>query len=190
MDAQGREIARADLVVIAAAHASAGLLAAQLPLQPIRGQVSWAHEADGALPPFAVNGNGHFIPHVPVDGSAAWFCGSTFERDDLDLAVRRADHDANLERLRALLPAAGAQLAPVFASGTLRAWTGVRCASADRRPLLGEIEPGLWVSTAMGSRGLTFSVLCAELLAAQLHDEPLPLERKLAQALNALRGRI
>ena len=38
----------------------------------------------------------------------------------------------------------------------------------------------------MGSRGLTFAVLCAELLAATLHNEPLPMERKLADALRKL----
>ena len=189
MGPQKEELASADLVVVAAAYTSATLLAAPLPLQPIRGQVSWAHEADEPLPPFAVNGNGHFIPHVPIDGRDAWFCGSTFERDDMDLGVRQEEHQANLQRLQALLPTAAARLAPAFESAALQAWTGVRCAAADRRPLLGEIEPGLWVSCAMGSRGLTFSVLCAELLAARLHGEPLPLERKLAQALDVARAR-
>jgi tRNA 5-methylaminomethyl-2-thiouridine biosynthesis bifunctional protein len=174
---------------VAAAYASATLLAAALPLQPIRGQVSWADEAGESLPPFAVNGNGHFVPHVPVDGHHAWFCGSTFERDDVDLGVRSEDHHANLQRLQTLLPLAAARLAPVFESAVLRAWTGVRCASGDRRPLIGEIEPGLWASCAMGSRGLTFAVLCAELLAARLHGEPLPLDRKLAQALDVARNR-
>jgi tRNA 5-methylaminomethyl-2-thiouridine biosynthesis bifunctional protein len=67
--------------------------------------------------------------------------------------------------------------------GELRSWSGVRCASSDRRPLVGEVASGLWVSTAMGSRGLTFAPLCAELIAARLHGEPLPVEAKLAQAL-------
>jgi len=71
----------------------------------------------------------------------------------------------------------------------VRAWTGVRCVSDDRRPFLGEVQPGLWVSTAMGSRGLTFAALCAELLAARLHGEPLPLERRLAQSLDTERSR-
>ena len=39
----------------------------------------------------------------------------------------------------------------------------------------------------MGSRGLTMAILCAELLAARLHGEPLPLPRKLASALDAAR---
>jgi tRNA 5-methylaminomethyl-2-thiouridine biosynthesis bifunctional protein len=50
---------------------------------------------------------------------------------------------------------------------------------------VGELEPGLWVSTAMGSRGLTFAALAGELVAARLHGEPLPLEAKLARALDA-----
>lgn len=187
IDAQGREAARAGLVVVAAACASAALLGPRLALQPVRGQVSWALEAGEDLPPFAVNGSGHFIPHVPMANGRAWFCGSTFDRDQVDRAPRAADHDANQARLRVLLPAAERQLAPVFASDALQVWTGVRCASADRRPLLGEVEPGLWVSTAMGSRGLTFAALCGELLAARLHGEPLPLDRRLVATLDAAR---
>ena len=39
------------------------------------------------------------------------------------------------------------------------------------------------VATGMGSRGLSFTALCGELLAARLHAEPLPLEQRLADAL-------
>ena len=88
---------------------------------------------------------------------------------------------------RALLPEAAAALQEEFATGAVRAWNGVRCASPDRRPLLGELAPGLWVSTAMGSRGLTFAALCGELLAARLHGEPLPLPVRLAGALDVRR---
>jgi tRNA 5-methylaminomethyl-2-thiouridine biosynthesis bifunctional protein len=48
-------------------------------------------------------------------------------------------------------------------------------------------QPGLWVCTGMGARGLTLGLLCAELLAARLHGEPLPVEAKLAQALGVER---
>jgi tRNA 5-methylaminomethyl-2-thiouridine biosynthesis bifunctional protein len=40
----------------------------------------------------------------------------------------------------------------------------------------------------MGSRGMSFSVLCAELLAARMGAEPLPIESRLAKSLNALRA--
>lgn len=55
LDAAGEELARAGLVVVAAAHESAALLATGLPLQPVRGQVSWALREPGQrLPPFPV----------------------------------------------------------------------------------------------------------------------------------------
>jgi tRNA 5-methylaminomethyl-2-thiouridine biosynthesis bifunctional protein len=189
-DARDGTVAEADLVVLAAGTATSQLACHALPLQSVRGQVSWAEQdAQQKLPPFPVNGNGHFIPGVPVGAATAWFCGATYGRGETDLLPRRADHQENLTRLGALLPSVEQQLVSSFSSRSLRAWTGVRCASADRRPLIGELEPGLWVSTAMGSRGLTFAALCAELLAARLHGEPLPLERRLAAALDAARGR-
>jgi tRNA 5-methylaminomethyl-2-thiouridine biosynthesis bifunctional protein len=189
-DADGAVVAHADLVVLAAAHGTARLIGGALPLQPVRGQVSWALQPPGqALPPFPVHGNGHFIPGVPLAEGPAWFCGSTYARGDTDRSERPQDHRTNLEKLSALLPAIVQRLAPSFANGSVQAWTGVRCASEDRRPFLGPLQPGLWVSTAMGSRGLTFAALCAELLAARLHGEPLPLERRLADALDTGRAR-
>ena len=184
--ADGHLCAAAALVVVATAYASNALLDAAFPLQPVRGQLSWALRKpgdDAAFPATPMNGNGHFLPAVPVDGGLAWLCGSTFQRDDTGTDLRADGHAASLDRLRVLLPALAEQLAPEFADGTVQGWAGVRCASSDRRPLVGDVQPGLWASVAMGSRGLTFAVLCAELLAARLHGEPLPLPRKLAAAL-------
>jgi tRNA 5-methylaminomethyl-2-thiouridine biosynthesis bifunctional protein len=190
LDASGAELAAADVVVLACALGTDALVGGALGLQPVRGQVSWARqEASAGLPGFPVHGDGHVIPHVPMEHGPTWFCGSTFDRGDTDLAVRGADHRANLERIRRLLPDVAQRLAPQFEQDQVNAWTGVRCAAVDRRPLLGEIEPGLWVSAAMGSRGLTFAALCAELLAARLHGEPLPLDRRLAAALDVARLR-
>jgi tRNA 5-methylaminomethyl-2-thiouridine biosynthesis bifunctional protein len=189
LDADGAPLGQAELVVLAAAHGTAPLLDGRLPLQPVRGQVSWGFVDEGTtLPSFPVNGNGHFLPGVPLGRGTAWLCGSTYGRGDADTAEREQDHRANFEKLAALVPAIARGLEPRFAAGTVGAWTGVRCASTDRRPYLGEVAPGLWVTTAMGSRGLTFAALCGELLAARLHAEPLPLERRLADALDV--GRV
>ncbi|MBC7604213.1 MAG: FAD-dependent oxidoreductase, partial [Ramlibacter sp.] len=181
----GREIERASLVVVAAALNSNAIGACDLPLQPVRGQVSWnaMDSSNCAMPPFAMNGNGQFIAHVPISGEQAWFVGSTFDRDDTQFDVRPADHSANFERLQSLSPTNAARLEPEFAHNAVKAWTGIRCASSNRRPIVTEIHPGLWVSTAMGSRGLTYSKLCAELLAARLHAEPLPLQSRVAESL-------
>ncbi|MES2632758.1 MAG: FAD-dependent 5-carboxymethylaminomethyl-2-thiouridine(34) oxidoreductase MnmC [Pseudomonadota bacterium] len=183
VDAQGIELGRAALVVVAAALESGSLAGTELPLQAVRGQISWGTQPIGALPPFPINGNGHFIPAVPLAGETGWFCGSTFDRGDSSGDTREQDHAANLARLRDLLPSAAAAIESEFTNHSVSAWTGVRCASSNRRPLAGQLQAGLWVSTAMGSRGLTFCALCAEVLAARLHDEPLPIETRLADAL-------
>jgi tRNA 5-methylaminomethyl-2-thiouridine biosynthesis bifunctional protein len=182
-DASGERTATSALVVVAAALGSAALLPSGLSLQPVRGQVTWGARPQDAKgwPPFPVNGNGHFLPDVPLLESGAWVTGSTYGRGDADARARAEDDALNLERSRTLVPAAA------MGSGAHRSWSGVRCASTDRRPLVGELAPGLWTSTAMGSRGLTFAALCAELLAAQLHGEPLPLPLRLARALDAAR---
>ncbi len=187
-DAQGADCAHADLVVVAAALGSAALLDQRLTLHPVRGQVSWGrHDGAAQLPPWPVNGHGHFLPAVPLAGGMAWLSGSTYGRGEMETDVRAADQQANLERLGQLAPRAAADLQAQFARGEVHAWTGVRCASRDRRPLVGFLAPGLAVSTAMGSRGLTFAALCAELLAARLHGEPAPLPGRLADALNVAR---
>ncbi|WP_395684797.1 FAD-dependent 5-carboxymethylaminomethyl-2-thiouridine(34) oxidoreductase MnmC [Caenimonas koreensis] len=182
------EVARAPLIVVAAALESSALTGACAPLQAVRGQVSWGQQdASHAFAPFAVNGGGHFIPAVPhtsaIASEMAWFTGSTFDRDDMQRDERASDHLANLERLRALAPGVAAQLESAFADGSVRGWAGVRCASSNRRPIVSQVRPGLWMSTAMGSRGLTFARQCAEVLAAHLHAEPLPVELRLAESL-------
>jgi tRNA 5-methylaminomethyl-2-thiouridine biosynthesis bifunctional protein len=189
LDASGAVLAQAPRVVLAAAYGSAALLAGRVALHPVRGQVSWGwcQPGDGPWPDAPLNGNGHLLPAVPLPQGQAWLTGSTYGRGETQLEPRAADHQANLERLAVLVPALASRLQPAFEDGRVQAWTGIRCASSDRRPLVGELEPGLWLSTAMGSRGLTFAVLCAELLAAQWHGEPLPLPRKLAGALAANR---
>lgn len=198
LDTQGQVLGQAALAVIATGYGSDRLLPPGWPLQRMRGQVSWGDEAglpEQALPPFPVNGKGSLVPHIPLQsGGRGWFMGSTFERD-LDTLPpspedQAAAHAANAQRLDALLPAKAAALAPAFAA-TPQLWAGVRLAAHDRLPLVGPVDPmrqpGLWTCTAMGARGITLAMLCAELLAARLHGEPLPLDARLAQALSTAR---
>lgn len=193
LDAAGLELASAELVVLAAGHASRALadtagLAPPLALQAIRGQVCWAlHAPDTAkaMPDFPVNGHGSLVPAVPLAQGMGWVTGSTFERDNTSTALRPADEQHNFSKLQTLLPQAAQALAHQLDRGQVQGWAGVRCATPSRLPSLGPLQgaPDLWVSSGMGSRGLTFSALCAELLAARLHGEPLPLEQRQADAL-------
>jgi tRNA 5-methylaminomethyl-2-thiouridine biosynthesis bifunctional protein len=47
--------------------------------------------------------------------------------------------------------------------------------------------PGLFVLTALGSRGITLAPLMGELVAAQVAGTPWPLERSLADAVDPAR---
>lgn len=188
-DAEDRELAHTPLLVVTAGIGSAPLLA--LPgLQNVRGQINF-----GPCPPMPsapcwpatpVNGHGHFIPAVPGPDGPIWLSGSSFERGDTGTDLREAEQRYNLERLQALLPATALAIAQGPAPG---AWAGVRCASPDRLPLAGPWAEGLWVLTALGARGLTLAPLAAELLAARLHGEPLPLPARLVAALDPRRLR-
>ncbi|WP_295959666.1 tRNA (5-methylaminomethyl-2-thiouridine)(34)-methyltransferase MnmD [Rhodoferax sp.] len=187
LDVQDQVLAQAPLVVVAAGMASRAIGGAALPLQPIRGQVSIGSRRNETLPLYPVNGHGSFIPDLPTAQGRTWVMGASYERDSACADVTAADHQANLERLQVLLPEAASVLQNQFEDGTVQAWAGIRCAAPDRLPMVGQIAPGLWASTAMGSRGLSFAHLCAELLAAQLHGEPWPVEKKAAAALDVRR---
>ena len=200
LDAQGQVLGQAPVVIIAAGAGSLELLNSRWPLQPVRGQVSWGirPSAAPALAPFPANGHGNLVPSFPPDdgpaGHSAWVMGSTFERDVDTLPPSAADieaaHAAHRAKLQALLPPAAAELEAAFAAPP-RAWAAVRCTAPDRLPIVGPVDaadlPGLWVSTAMGARGLTLALLCGELLAARLQGEPLPLDARLAKALGTER---
>jgi len=191
-------LAQSSRVVIACGPGSAALVASATrdglapPIRPLRGQVSWGLHADtpqAPLPPTPVNGHGSFVHHVPTEEGPAWFAGATYDRLNDQPEVLAGDHAENLTRLAALLPDTAQALAPAFAS-TVRGWAGVRCSVSDRFPMLGPVAQapeGLWLNTAMGSRGLTLGLLCGEILAAQWHGEPLPVEARLTKALDATR---
>jgi tRNA 5-methylaminomethyl-2-thiouridine biosynthesis bifunctional protein len=107
------------------------------------------------------------------------------ERPDQD------NHLGNWQHLQPLLPELAHQLQQRFESGELHSWKNTRCVTTDRLPAVGPLgasaTPGLWICAGLGSRGLSFSVLCAELLAARWGAEPWPVAARLAKTLNALR---
>ncbi|MEQ1658483.1 MAG: FAD-dependent 5-carboxymethylaminomethyl-2-thiouridine(34) oxidoreductase MnmC, partial [Hylemonella sp.] len=187
LDRDGKRLTSASHVVLANAADAPRLLAPlgldnALPaLQEMRGVMSSGLRLPGdasALPPYPVNGLGSLIPAVPTEDGLAWYAGATYEDATQPAAPATEHHRVNLDKLHTLLPAAAQALTPSFAPDTARGWGGTRCVSVDRLPLVGPLEEGtqptLWISAAMGSRGLSFAMLCAELLAARLGAEPWP----------------
>ena len=185
LDAAGDELAQANLIVLAAGYASQALAvaagASAPDLQPIRGQVTFGLQSDSTqLPPFPINGHGGLIPDITTTDGPLWLMGASYERDINQSAIKAPDHADNLARLQTLLPHAADSLADPFSSEHAQGWAGIRCATPNRLPLVTPLmiggEPSqVWACTGMGSRGLSFAALCAELLAARLHAEPLPI---------------
>ncbi|VVE46503.1 bifunctional tRNA (5-methylaminomethyl-2-thiouridine)(34)-methyltransferase MnmD/FAD-dependent 5-carboxymethylaminomethyl-2-thiouridine(34) oxidoreductase MnmC [Pandoraea anhela] len=218
LDETGRELAVADAVVVTAADVSQKLLAPYLdpafvPVRRVRGQLTFL--PPDALPSLRVPvcGDGYVAPS-PLAGAGP-VTGATYGFDDPAETVRLADHQANLRRLAALLPAhaeafGDAGLASERAAAELGGRTAFRALAPDRLPMAGQlpdmraIEPqrrrlsgghlrdlprldGLYASFAFGSRGLVFASLCAELVASQLEGEPWPIGSDLADAIDPAR---
>jgi tRNA 5-methylaminomethyl-2-thiouridine biosynthesis bifunctional protein len=209
LDAQGNEIQRAPVAIVAMGSGSSQLPQLDwLPLQNIRGQVTHL-PSRGALEGLrtAICHDGYIAP--ALDG---FHCiGATFHIDDPETAERAADHADNLDKLQSALPALEL---PEFALEQLQGRVGWRCASPDYLPMAGPVPdyaafiedysalrknarrhidtspsylPGLYLSTAHGSRGLTSTPLAAELVAAQVSEQAWPLDNTLCRALSPAR---
>jgi tRNA 5-methylaminomethyl-2-thiouridine biosynthesis bifunctional protein len=181
IDADGRVIAQAPVLVLANAVDIARLMPeARLRLSSVRGQVTYLPPAPHRAVKRIVSGNG-FVAPLPDGGHAI---GATFQHDDFDPSVRAADQHENLERAESLLPGFTRGLTPASLGG----WTGFRTTVTDRLPIFGEtMIPGVAVAGGLGSRGLLWAPLGAELLASQLCGEPLPLSRDHAGAVSPRR---
>ena len=186
LDGKTQVIAQAEMVVIAASNQSSDLLntiphTPKLNFQAVRGQVTYGNLSSKKLP-FPINGGGSYI-----ETDTDWLIGATYDRDHLSLELSIRDQVDNFERLENLVPDIAERLKAEFERGLVKNWVGIRCATTDRLPAVGEVLPGLWVCTAMASRGLTFAPLCAELLVALCEGEELPLNPRLVKALSVQR---
>jgi tRNA 5-methylaminomethyl-2-thiouridine biosynthesis bifunctional protein len=132
------------------------------------------------------------------------WCGATSQAGDDDPAVRRSDHLENLGRLTALLGSM-----PWVEAMRLHGRTAFRWATQDRLPVIGAVpalqagdlgrpdqprlvprEAGLFVFTALGSRGIAASALGARILAAAITGAPSPVETDLLDAVDPARFQV
>ena len=154
-----------------------------------------------------IAGSGYVLPAV---AGRIWF-GATSQADDGDPHVRAEDHRQNVERLAGLVAEP-----PSIATEALAGRAGFRWSSIDRLPLIGAVPlaavgaglglevdgqtsprpdqprfapraPGLFVFTALGSRGIAGSSLGAQVLAAAITGAPMPLEADLLDAVDPAR---
>jgi len=193
----GQQLASATHVVFANAFGCQALLRAvgmDVSLQQVHGTLSFGPQSQlrtVVCPVAPVNGNGCFVHSIPGEQGLHWYAGASFETDAGCIADTPAQHLGNHQRLRDLVPAVAEALSAAFEKSAVAAWSGTRCVTRDRMPMVGSLlqEAGntLWISAGMGSRGLSFSALCAELLASQMCAEPLPVESSLVRSLHVNR---
>ncbi len=195
-------------LVVAAGHKLPALIPfAELPLYPVRGQVSHVPTSaslsrlntvlcyDGYLTP--AHNDHHCI-------------GASYGRNQTDLGFRAEEQLQNQARLQACLPEQNWPCEVDVSDNEAR--VGVRCASRDHLPVVGPVarlasltdhyaglhtdqqnaaslpcHPGLYVLGALGSRGLCSAPLCGELLASEICGDPLPLAADLLEALHPAR---
>jgi tRNA 5-methylaminomethyl-2-thiouridine biosynthesis bifunctional protein len=203
---------RADIVVITNASDACRLEPTRgLPLKPIRGQITqlpaeWLRQRPQAV----ICHTGYLTPTAAgLDIGATYDLRDT---ELAPRAVdHRRNVEALAAALPGLVEvpaAAAAALDSIY--GQLTGRVGLRCTTPDYLPLVGAVAdadrlalqcadlarnariplhepgavwPGLYVNVGHGSRGLSSTPLCAELLASLICGAPRPLPRDLVQAL-------
>jgi tRNA 5-methylaminomethyl-2-thiouridine biosynthesis bifunctional protein len=176
--ADGGVIHEADIVVLAPGG-ELDALWPEAPIQPVRGQLSWAQGVGGPAAAWGAYA-------APMRGGLMF--GATHDRDDADSGWRAADDARNLEALAARLPVLAARVAEAAIHGR----ASVRATTPDRLPIAGAIRPGLYVLGGLGSRGFALAPLLAEHVAAAALGAasplPAPLARIVAPGRFALRA--
>lgn len=180
-DARNALLAQAPVIVLAnAADAMRLLPQARLRLARVRGQLTYLPANPRRTLDVVVSGDGYVAPRF--EGGHA--IGATYQHEDDDALVRAHDHRENLARAEAMLPGFTRDVHPMALDG----WTGFRTTVPDRLPIFGATrEAGAYVATGLGSRGLLWAPLGAELVASELEGEPLPLPRDFAGAISPQR---
>ena len=194
-------------VVVANGHRFAEFAQTQhIPAYSVRGQVSHIPTNptlnplktvlcyDGYLTPVNTSGESHCI-------------GASYRRGSTDLAFSPEEHADNKQRLVDCLPTASWPQ-DIDMSGE-QARAGVRCASRDHLPFVGDVcqyeqlleqyadlknqqesaqdvpvYHNLYSMIGLGSRGLSSAPLLGELLASQICGDPLPLPNSVLEALH------
>ena len=175
-DASKKITIRADKVIVAAgldAKKLLGSIQIKLPLKPVRGQLSFFRvdsKSDwvARLPRAIVCGDGYCIPASRlVNGNMRWIVGSSFDENETDSQARYESDRFNQEQAAGLLNYAEGDQSELMPDGQ---FVGIRCVAGDRLPIIGALpqRPGIFVATALGSRGILWSALAAKLIADQV----------------------
>lgn len=179
---------------------------AKLPVSAVGGQVSHIPTGPGlAKLRQVLCYDGYLTPQNPANQRHC--IGASYHRGVDDMRYSEEDQQQNRQRLINCLPEQEWPQEVDVSTGDARC--GVRCASRDHLPLIGSVPDyektlaayaglmhskenavnapvyeNLFMLAGLGSRGLCSAPLAAEILAAQMSGEPIPLDSTTLAALN------
>ncbi|WP_298607513.1 bifunctional tRNA (5-methylaminomethyl-2-thiouridine)(34)-methyltransferase MnmD/FAD-dependent 5-carboxymethylaminomethyl-2-thiouridine(34) oxidoreductase MnmC [uncultured Thiothrix sp.] len=177
-----------------------------LPFLPVRGQTTQAvANVYTSQLQLSLGHEGYLTPAI----AGQHIFGASFERGEALASIKSSDDELNYQQLAHYLPEFAANLGTKASSHA-----AIRMTTPDRYPYVGPLpdpdlfrqtyagiqhgakyktwpqaryQTGLFISAGYGSRGLTTTPLCSELLAALITGEPLPLELSLYYKLHPAR---
>ena len=194
-DKENKVITAAPVVVMANA-AEALAMGIEVPIKKIRGQISCLPASLIPAPRVALCNSGYVTPEI----NGYTYFGATYD-NDMNQDTCFSSHQKNFSRLEQLIPDL---IKPIPSADCFKGRVGFRAVSPDRLPLVGPValtetitpgmktekikrEPGLYVMIGLGSRGLAWAPICAEILVSMLEHEPMPVEKKLIRSLDPAR---
>jgi tRNA 5-methylaminomethyl-2-thiouridine biosynthesis bifunctional protein len=210
-DEQEKCLMQSDIVVIANAHDCEKFKQTDfLNIQKLRGQVT-------ELPVTSTSKNLQTVicgeGYIAPPNNASHGCGATYNKGIDSRELRIQDHQTNLDQIIKTDQGIGRALGDVKLH-ELDGRANFRCTTRDYLPIVGPVpdvasmletyqflridarkdssamgiyHPNLYVNCGMGSRGLGYAPLTAEVLAAEIHQQLGPIERELRQAMHPSR---
>jgi tRNA 5-methylaminomethyl-2-thiouridine biosynthesis bifunctional protein len=181
-----------------------------LPVTQLRGQITHipSNQRIAALKT-VICGEGYITPQYQGSHS----CGATYNKGLFTTQVREADHQTNLEQMAVTDQGLAEAIGPQDL-GSLSGRANYRCTTRDYLPIVGPVPnvpqlledyaplrkdaradilspgsylPNLFVHCGMGSRGMGYAPLTAEILASEIAGEQSPIDPRLRLALHPAR---
>ncbi|MDG2501305.1 MAG: FAD-dependent 5-carboxymethylaminomethyl-2-thiouridine(34) oxidoreductase MnmC [Porticoccaceae bacterium] len=211
LDEQNQPVIEAESLIIANAYGCEQFEQTHfLPVTQLRGQISLLSTSEASVGlKTVICGEGYITPAQ----NSTHNCGATYNKGLFTTALRKEDHCANIEQMGATDNGLGAALGPQN-TDSMEGRANYRCTTKDYLPIVGPVpnvpsfledygalrrdarkliptlgsyQPNLYIHCGMGSRGLCYAPLTAEILAAEIAGEVPPLERELRLAMHPAR---
>ena len=211
LDANGAQLSHSDIVVVANAYDCGKFEQTNfLGITKLRGQVTELPVTDDSQSlKTVICGEGYIAP----SNKGTHGCGATYNKAIDSTELRIQDHQTNLDQITKTDQGIGRAIGTVQLN-KLEGRANFRCTTRDYLPIVGPVPdvsamletyeslrvdarkdspvmgtylPNLYINCGMGSRGLGYAPLTAEVLAAEIHQQLGLLERELRQAMHPSR---